>query len=148
MARKLDHLAEIMGWRVPDDDDARADLGYASEEDTPNAEIHEFPVRNKEAKMSRPFSSGRADLTRIVSMQPVVYEDSRQVGEVLREGNPVIVNLGKATEAEARRILDFLLGVSLGLDGNKEKIADRVFLFSPKNVQVESELGASDNSYF
>ena len=55
------------------------------------------------------------------------------------------MNLGAMNDLEARRMIDFAAGLSFALDGGIEKVTNRVFLLSPKSVQVdegESSLGS------
>lgn len=49
----------------------------------------------------------------------------------LRQGFIVVVNLEKASEEIARRVVDFMSGVAFGIQGSYEKVGDKVFLFAP-----------------
>jgi cell division inhibitor SepF len=49
------------------------------------------------------------------------------------------MNLAGAGEPVAKRLLDFASGLIYGLDGRIERVGDRVFLLTPKNVDVSTE---------
>lgn len=84
------------------------------------------------------------ELKRIVTIRPTTYNEAQSIGEAFKEGTPVIMNLGAMNDLEARRMIDFAAGLSFALDGGIEKVTNRVFLLSPKSVQVDE--GASSLS--
>lgn len=81
----------------------------------------------------------RADLSRIVTVHPRTFNDARTIGEHFRDGVPVIMNLTQMENADAKRLVDFAAGLILGLHGNIERVTSKVFLLSPKNVNVTAE---------
>jgi cell division inhibitor SepF len=51
----------------------------------------------------------------------------------------VILNL-QATDAElSKRLMDFASGLTYALGGGMQRVADKVFLLTPLNVQVSAE---------
>lgn len=80
-----------------------------------------------------------ADLSRIVSVRPRSYNEARVIGENFRDGIPVIINLSQMSDADARRLIDFASGLSLGLYGRIERVTSKVFLLSPENVAISGD---------
>lgn len=80
-----------------------------------------------------------ADLSRISTVSPRTYNEARTIGEQFREGVPVIMNLGEMDDADAKRLVDFAAGLIFGLHGRIERVTNKVFLLSPKNVTVTAE---------
>ena len=76
---------------------------------------------------------------RIVTLQPRSYNEARQIGEEFREGTPVIMNLTDMDDVDAKRLVDFAAGLIFGLRGTIEKVTNKVFLLSPRNVEVTPE---------
>lgn len=74
-----------------------------------------------------------------VRKNATVLNDARPVADGLKNGQQQVVNLERATQDQAARILDFLSGVTYALDGSVEKVGDRVYLFAPANVRVHTE---------
>ncbi|CAL9382207.1 cell division protein SepF [Streptomyces fenghuangensis] len=76
--------------------------------------------------------------TRIATVTPDGFRDARGIGELFREGVPVIVNLTAMEPADAKRVVDFAAGLTFGLRGSIERVATRVFLLTPPDYQVIS----------
>lgn len=76
---------------------------------------------------------------RITALHPRTYNDARQIGEAFRDGVPVIMNLTEMDDADAKRLVDFAAGLIFGLRGSIEKVTNKVFLLSPRDVQVTAE---------
>jgi cell division inhibitor SepF len=93
-----------------------------------------------------------SDMNEIVTLHPQKYADARIIAENFREGVPVIMNLTQMPEEDARRLIDFASGLSLGLYGRIERVTSKVFLLSPVHVSVSGEGAANtaevDNTFF
>lgn len=73
---------------------------------------------------------------KVVVIQPRSLDDSQQIANCLKERRPVVINFEGVDDQLYRRILDFVSGTTYALDGNVNSISTRVWLFSPKNVNV------------
>lgn len=73
---------------------------------------------------------------KVVVIQPRSLDDSQQIANCLKEKRPVVINFEGVDDQLYRRILDFVSGTTYALDGNVNSISTRVWLFSPKNVNV------------
>ncbi|MBD0358598.1 MAG: cell division protein SepF, partial [Rubrobacter sp.] len=49
------------------------------------------------------------------------------------------LNLQQADAELSRRMVDFCSGLTYALDGNIQTVANRVFLLTPRNVEVSAE---------
>jgi cell division inhibitor SepF len=78
-------------------------------------------------------------LSEILTVHPKQYRDAQVIAENFREGIPVIINLSQMSDADARRLIDFASGLSLGLYGRIERVTSKVFLLSPENIAVSGE---------
>ncbi|MEL5990474.1 cell division protein SepF [Microbacterium phosphatis] len=77
----------------------------------------------------------------IVTVHPKQYRDAQMIAEHFRDGIPVIINLSQMSDADARRLIDFASGLSLGLYGRIERVTSKVFLLSPENIAVSGDGG-------
>lgn len=77
----------------------------------------------------------------ILTVHPKQYRDAQLIAESFREGVPVIINLSQMSDADARRLIDFASGLSLGLYGRIERVTSKVFLLSPENIAVSGQGG-------
>ncbi|MFJ4964971.1 Cell division protein SepF [Streptomyces sp. ADI96-02] len=73
---------------------------------------------------------------RIATVTPDSFRDARAIGELFRDGVPVIVNLTAMDPSDAKRVVDFAAGLIFGLRGSIDRVATRVFLLSPADTQV------------
>ncbi len=94
------------------------------------------PLRPK--AVHQPAAGG---LTEILTVHPKQYRDAQVIAENFREGIPVIINLSQMSDADARRLIDFASGLSLGLYGRIERVTSKVFLLSPEHVEVSGDGG-------
>jgi cell division inhibitor SepF len=77
--------------------------------------------------------------TRVHVMEPKGFNDAQEVGDRLKAGQPVILNLQGVDRDLQRRLIDFASGLAYALNGTMSKAADQVFLLTPSNVEVSEE---------
>ena len=65
---------------------------------------------------------------------PKIFSQVESIANQILNGNSVIVDLTSTELSEAKRICDFLNGVTFAIDGKVEKIAKLVYLFAPKRA--------------
>ena len=70
---------------------------------------------------------------------PRSFNDAKQIADRLKASTPVIVNLQEADQDLSKRLIDFSSGLTYALNGNMQRIAERVFLLTPPNVEVSAE---------
>jgi cell division inhibitor SepF len=74
----------------------------------------------------------------IATVTPSSFRDARGIGELFRDGVPVIMNLTAMEPSDAKRVVDFAAGLQFGLRGSIQRIAGRVFLLTPAEYQIVS----------
>jgi cell division inhibitor SepF len=89
--------------------------------------------------LRRASRSAGPDMNEILTVHPRAYKDAQLIGEHFREGIPVIINLSQMSEPDARRLVDFASGLSVGLHGKIERVTAKVFLLSPQHVAVSGD---------
>lgn len=85
----------------------------------------------------RPFTQPQAAKVHVVV--PVGFNDAQEIGDKLKANQPVIVNLQGIDRDLSRRLIDFSSGLTYGLGGSMERVAEQVFLLTPSNVEVSPE---------
>lgn len=85
----------------------------------------------------RPFTQPQAAKVHVTV--PVGFNDAQEIGDKLKANQPVIVNLQGIDRDLSRRLIDFSSGLTYGLGGAMERVADQVFLLTPSNVEVSAE---------
>jgi cell division inhibitor SepF len=70
---------------------------------------------------------------------PRSFNDAQQIADKFKDAIPVILNLQGADQELSKRLIDFTSGLTYALDGGMQRVADKVFLLTPRNVQVSAE---------
>jgi cell division inhibitor SepF len=101
-----------------------------------------------EATPSRSSSSRRGRLrgvdssgsqVRVHLVLPRSFNDAQQIADRFKDSVPVILNLQSADTELSKRLIDFASGLTYALDGSMQRVADKVFLLTPRNVEVSAE---------
>lgn len=67
------------------------------------------------------------------------FKDAEEIGAHAKDGDFVIVNLQAVAPDLARRLIDFMSGVSFALGGKMEKTAAKVFLLRPTDTEMPED---------
>jgi cell division inhibitor SepF len=136
MAKKV--LNKMMGFLGLDDD--------FEDDDFEEQEIQEIKNTEAEQKVSnfkkKPnvVSIHTTISAKVKIVKPTDYEEAADICDDVKNRNIVVVNTTALEQRTAQRLLDFLGGSSYALGGNLEEIDKGVFLISPSNVEVSSDL--------
>ena len=76
---------------------------------------------------------------RVHVVDPQGFNDAQEVGDRLKANQPVILNLQGLPDELQRRLIDFSSGLAYAVGGKMAKVADRVFMLTPTNVEVSQE---------
>jgi cell division inhibitor SepF len=74
---------------------------------------------------------------------PRSFNDAQQIADKYKQGIPVILNLQSADTELSKRLIDFASGLTYALNGGMQRVADKVFLLTPRNVEVSAEQRAA-----
>ena len=92
--------------------------------------------------MLRPVArgeNGRSGEVRVHLVIPKSFNDAQDVADKFKDQIPVIVNLQGIDRDLSKRLVDFASGLTYALDGGMQQIAEKVFLLTPRNVEVSAE---------
>ncbi len=165
MTSFMDKALAYLGLKEVDDDDLYGEeleagedetTSHAAYQDLDTAEARErgphqgvvrplvSPTRDpvtppQQAAPIRPLSTGRNGAARVHVVAPSRFPDAQEIGDLVKQSHPVIVNLQLSERDLARRMIDFCSGLTYALGGSMEKVAEQVFLLTPSNVEVSAE---------
>jgi cell division inhibitor SepF len=91
------------------------------------------PVRPHMEAVPNPSS------VRVHLILPRSFNDAQQIADKFKQGIPVILNLQSADTELSKRLIDFASGLTYALNGGMQRVADKVFLLTPRNVEVSAE---------
>jgi cell division inhibitor SepF len=138
-----------LGLVEPDDEEELPDLDEPTARTSPSAASlrrvrEDAAERRRDARVEepseaviRPIHTAAAGKVHII--EPTGFNDAEEIGDKFKADIPVIVNLQAMEVDTARRLIDFAAGLTFGLDGRIQPVADKVFLLTPANVEVSAE---------
>jgi cell division inhibitor SepF len=148
-------IAEEDEW---DDDYAASEELERTYEERPRANVRRISPRRREREFddwtdpARPHDEPRTRLRRVDTPAPMgpapasvhlvvprSFNDAQQIADKFKDGIPVILNLQSSDQDLSKRLIDFASGLTYALDGGMQRVADKVFLLTPRNVEVSAE---------
>ena len=101
------------------------------------------PPSKRRTGVLRPVGSsrgpnGRGEV-RVHLVIPKSFNDAQDVADKFKDSIPVIINLQGSEANLSKRLIDFASGLTYALDGGMQQIAEKVFLLTPRNVEVSAE---------
>jgi cell division inhibitor SepF len=102
------------------------------------------PATERRTTSLRPVGGGRGNGrsggdVRVHFVAPKNFNDVQDVADKFKDAIPVILNLQGTDTDLSKRLIDFSSGLTYALDGGMQRIADKVFLLTPHNVEVSAE---------
>lgn len=76
----------------------------------------------------------------VVLVKPEKFENAAEIADNLRQRRTVVLNLEDTAKEPARRLVDFLSGVTYALDGKIKKVAVSTYIITPYNVDIVGDL--------
>jgi cell division inhibitor SepF len=111
---------------------AEMDAGWESEE-------AEVPAPSRRERPSRLRSVSGPAPAKVHLVQPRAFNDAKQIADRFKAQIPVIINLQTADTELSKRLIDFASGLTYALDGSMQRVADKVFLLTPRDVELSAE---------
>ena len=76
----------------------------------------------------------------VVLVRPEKFENVTEIADHLRERRTVVMNLEQTNKDLARRLIDFLSGVTYAQEGKIKKVANSTYMITPYNVDILGDL--------
>jgi cell division inhibitor SepF len=99
----------------------------------------EPPARAPRSGVVRPLEAPRPQRVEVHLVIPKNFNDAQQIADKFKASVPVILNLQSAETDLSKRLIDFSSGLTYALDGGMQRVADKVFMLTPRNVEVSAE---------
>jgi cell division inhibitor SepF len=120
--RRLPSTAEAEGWE--------------SEE---SAAVTSQSTRRERERSSRLRSVTAPAPAKVHLVVPRAFNDAKGIADRFKAQIPVIINLQSADTELSKRLIDFASGLTYALDGSMQRVADKVFLLTPRDVELSAE---------
>ncbi|HEX3174022.1 MAG TPA: cell division protein SepF [Solirubrobacterales bacterium] len=95
------------------------------------------PISASRTRTLRPV--GEDSDVKVHLVIPRNFNDAQQVADQFKRSVPVILNLQTTDHELSKRMIDFCSGLTYAMDGGMQRIAEKIFLLTPRNVEVSAE---------
>ena len=106
----------------------------------PRNDSYTSSVMEEERRSNKVVNIRAATQLQVVLVKPERFEDASSIADHLREKRTVVLNLESTNGEIARRLLDFLAGVSYANEGKIKKVAISTYIITPYNVDILGDL--------
>lgn len=134
-------LGRIIGFEEEDyEDEDVVENEDEKEETEENSELEIEPFMANMKKQSKIVNIHTASTAKVVISKPMNYDEGTAIVDNLKNRRIVIVNVTGVEQKVGHKILDFLIGAIYALEGGLQQVEKGVFILTPSNVEVTSEL--------
>jgi cell division inhibitor SepF len=109
-----------------------------AEDDDPDAPPAGRRSGGRSTTVLKPVTRTNGDV-RVHLVVPKSFNDAQQIADKFKDSIPVILNLQSSDTDLSKRLIDFASGLTYALDGGMQRIADKVFMLTPRNVEISAE---------
>jgi cell division inhibitor SepF len=95
--------------------------------------------RARSATVLKPVGGRTNGDVQVHLVVPKSFNDAQQIADKFKDSIPVILNLQGSDTDLSKRLIDFASGLTYALDGGMQRIADKVFMLTPRNVEISAE---------
>lgn len=142
MGKIYDKVMNIMKMEGYQDDNTEEEKPYEDDYSTFTGEP--TPVEKPISRNFKSYNGGKSKVMNlqasvqmeVVVLQPSSFEESQEICDNIKNKKPCIINFDSVDSRIAQRIMDFVSGSCYTLDGRLQKIADKIFLIAPQNVDI------------
>lgn len=117
--------------------------------DTEDYEDDDYEVENamEERTTSSPFSrknkvvpiNGQNAQSKIVVLKPRSFSNANEIADELKSRRPVVFDVGVLEPEEARRVVDYIAGVTYGIDGDVKRVSGGIFIAVPSQIDISGK---------
>jgi cell division inhibitor SepF len=112
---------------------------FADDDDGDATAVGSRAGRGRATTVLKPVTSRNNGDVRVHLVVPKSFNDAQQIADKFKDSIPVILNLQSSDTDLSKRLIDFASGLTYALDGGMQRIADKVFMLTPRNVEISAE---------
>ena len=135
----------LVYFGIAEEEDEWDEDGYLTEEDLERTYSERPNVRRLTPRRPRSVEGIPSAVptavpsVRVHLVLPRSFNDAQQIADKFKDAVPVILNLQSSDAELSKRLIDFASGLTYALEGGMQRVADKVFLLTPRNVEVSAE---------
>lgn len=131
----FDKLGRFFG--ISNDDELEDDEEYTTRNENNNSLPFNSINRDNVVSIKSGLNSAKS---KIVLYEPRVYSDAKDVAQNLLNNKAVVINFSRMEDSSARRIVDFITGTVYALNGEIQRIGDKIFLATPPKFVTDGKI--------
>ena len=131
-------LEDLKKWARPYEDE---DEEFEEFEETPRRDSFEDRrAKAAEDRRGKVVNIHATTQLKVVLVKPDRFEAASEVADHLKDKRTVVLNLEGTNKDIARRLIDFLSGVTYGVEGKIKKVSANTYIITPYHVDFEGDL--------
>lgn len=135
----LDELKRLARpYEDEDDDDYEEDFAPVNNNNAPASETTR--TSEPERRNNKVVNIHTTTQLQVVLVKPERFENASEIADHLREKRTVVLNLEQTDKTVARRLIDFLSGVTYANEGTIKKVSMATYIMTPYNVEIMGDL--------
>lgn len=127
----LGMIDKLTNYLMPSEEVAQEEKTMAKTEAAQGGRLVSLSVHSKQSAKLK-----------VLIVSAARYEDVRNYADHLKANIAVVINLTDVDGVTQEAIKDYMNGVCYVLDGNVQKVAECVIMYTPADVDIEKELYA------
>lgn len=133
----FDKLGRFFGISNDDEDELeKEEYATSNKDDNENLSLNSVS-RDNVVSIKSGLNSAKS---KIVLYEPRVYSDAKDVAQNLLNNKAVVINFSRMEDSSARRIVDFITGTVYALNGEIQRIGDKIFLATPPKFVTDGKI--------
>ena len=116
------------------------ELDESSYVEEPEMDDENQPMKNERRTNVVSINSVNNPTSKIVLYEPRVYSDAKEVAQNLLSNKAVIINFSRMDDTQSRRIVDFITGTVYALNGEIQRVGDKIFLATPPKFETDGKI--------
>ena len=133
----MSFLDELKKLTHPYEDE---DEEFEDFEETPRRDSFEERRANADDRRGKVVNIHATTQLKVVLVKPDRFEAAAEIADQLKDKRTVVLNLESTNKDVARRLTDFLSGVTYGVEGKIKKVAANTYIITPYHVDFEGDL--------
>ena len=138
----MEFLGRLKDWIEGEDNSQQEEfLQPQARKTAPTGDVEvSIPMTSRKRDPNKVVNINATTQLSVVLVKPEKFEDAAEIADHLREKRTVVLNLESVNKELARRLVDFLSGVTYAQDGKIKKVANSTFIITPYNVDIMGDL--------
>jgi len=138
----MEFLGKLKDWIEGEDSSQQEEfLQPPVRKNAPTGDVEvSIPMNGRKRDPNKVVNINATTQLSVVLVKPEKFEDAAEIADHLREKRTVVLNLESVNKELARRLVDFLSGVTYAQDGKIKKVANSTFIITPYNVDIMGDL--------